>query len=51
MPAKQLVFDAEARRQLKSGIDALANAVRVTLGPREAKQYHRQEMGRSDDHA
>src|SRR5579871_1197582 len=34
MPAKQLVYDAEARRQLKSGIDALANAVKVTMGPR-----------------
>src|SRR5713101_1019821 len=34
MPAKDLVFDAEARRQLKSGIDQLANAVKVTLGPR-----------------
>jgi chaperonin GroEL len=34
MPAKDLVFDAEARRQLKGGIDALANAVKVTLGPR-----------------
>src|SRR6267143_1252915 len=31
MPAKDLIFDAEARRQLKSGIDALANAVKVTL--------------------
>src|SRR6188472_1246779 len=34
MPAKDLIFDAQARRQLKSGIDALANAVKVTLGPR-----------------
>jgi chaperonin GroEL len=34
MPAKDLIFDAEARRQLKAGIDALANAVKVTLGPR-----------------
>jgi chaperonin GroEL len=34
MSAKQLVFDAEARRQLRTGIDALANAVKVTLGPR-----------------
>src|SRR5947208_10491189 len=33
MSAKQLVFDAQARRQLKTGIDALANAVKVTLGP------------------
>src|SRR5215217_8776107 len=34
MPAKDLVFDESARRQLRVGIDALANAVRVTLGPR-----------------
>src|SRR6059058_1615316 len=34
MPGKQLIYDAEARRQLKTGIDALANAVKVTLGPR-----------------
>src|SRR5256884_1986651 len=34
MSAKQLAFDAQARRQLKTGIDALANAVKVTLGPR-----------------
>jgi chaperonin GroEL len=34
MPAKDLIFDADARRQLKSGIDQLANAVKVTLGPR-----------------
>jgi chaperonin GroEL len=32
--AKQLIYDAEARGQLKTGIDALANAVKVTLGPR-----------------
>src|SRR5438270_5848361 len=34
MSAKQLMFDAAARRQLKTGIDALANVVKVTLGPR-----------------
>src|ERR671933_784246 len=34
MPAKDISFDQEARRALKSGIDALANAVKVTLGPR-----------------
>ena len=34
MPAKDLIFDESARRQLKVGIDALANAVKVTLGPR-----------------
>jgi chaperonin GroEL len=34
MPAKQLLFDEDARRSLKAGVDALADAVRVTLGPR-----------------
>src|SRR5258708_19728630 len=34
MSAKQLLYDADARRQLKTGIDALANTVKVTLGPR-----------------
>lgn len=32
--AKQLVFDDEARRQLKVGIDAVAQAVATTLGPK-----------------
>lgn len=32
--AKQIIFDTEAREQLKSGVDALANAVKVTLGPK-----------------
>jgi chaperonin GroEL len=34
MASKQLLFDEEARRRLKDGVDALADAVRVTLGPR-----------------
>lgn len=34
MAAKQLLFDEEARRLLMRGVDALANAVKVTLGPR-----------------
>jgi chaperonin GroEL len=32
--AKQIKFGEEARRSLKKGIDALAEAVKVTLGPR-----------------
>jgi chaperonin GroEL len=32
--AKQLVFSESARRDLKSGVDALADAVKVTLGPK-----------------
>ena len=32
MPAKQLAFAEEARRHLKIGVDAMANAVKTTLG-------------------
>jgi chaperonin GroEL len=32
--AKIITYDAEARDQLKGGIDRLANAVKLTLGPR-----------------
>ena len=32
--AKQVLFDEEARRALSRGVDALANAVKVTLGPK-----------------
>src|SRR5690349_20403293 len=32
--AKQLVFDETARRGLKRGVDRLADAVRVTIGPK-----------------
>jgi chaperonin GroEL len=34
MSARKLLFDVDARDQLRAGIVALANAVRVTLGPR-----------------
>src|SRR6187399_2905386 len=32
--AKQLFFDIEARNRMKRGVDILANAVKVTLGPK-----------------
>ncbi|MDQ7031041.1 MAG: chaperonin GroEL [Ardenticatenia bacterium] len=32
--AKQLVFSEDARRELKRGVDTLANAVKTTLGPK-----------------
>ncbi|MBL7125735.1 MAG: chaperonin GroEL [Dehalococcoidales bacterium] len=32
--AKQIIFDQEARQKLKKGIDVLADAVKVTLGPK-----------------
>src|SRR5919205_2010932 len=34
MPAKQLEYSEEARRALKRGIDALPDAVKITLGPK-----------------
>ncbi|MEN9639047.1 MAG: chaperonin GroEL [Bacteroidota bacterium] len=32
--AKEITFDTSAREKLKAGVDALANAVKVTLGPK-----------------
>ena len=34
MAAKDIVFELEARDALKRGVDQLANAVKVTLGPK-----------------
>ena len=34
MAAKQLIFSEDARRRLKEGMDAVANAVSITLGPK-----------------
>ena len=32
--AKQIAYDEEARRALKKGVDAMTDAIKVTLGPR-----------------
>ena len=32
--AKEIILGYEAREQLKKGVDKLANAVKITLGPR-----------------
>ena len=34
MPAKDVKFDADARARLLRGVDTLAGAVKVTLGPK-----------------
>src|ERR671937_244715 len=34
MPHKELKYDADARKALDAGVDAVANAVKVTLGPK-----------------
>ncbi|HOY32247.1 MAG TPA: chaperonin GroEL [Bacteroidales bacterium] len=32
--AKEIIFDTKAREALKTGVDALSNAVKITLGPK-----------------
>jgi chaperonin GroEL len=34
MPAKQIAYDQEAREKIKKGVEILAAAVKITLGPR-----------------
>ncbi len=34
MSAKEIIFDTKARERLSAGVDKLANAVKVTLGPK-----------------
>src|SRR6187401_2391448 len=34
MGAKDIIFDEKARNRVMAGVDTLANAVKVTLGPR-----------------
>jgi chaperonin GroEL len=34
MPAKEIKYDMEAREKIMKGVDTLANAVKVTLGPK-----------------
>ena len=34
MAAKEIRFDEDARRELQRGVDNLADAVKITLGPR-----------------
>ena len=36
MASKEIKFSEEARRALERGVDTLANAVKVTLGPKGA---------------
>jgi chaperonin GroEL len=45
MPAKQLVFHDSARDHIRRGVDALADAVRVTLGPRGRTVILEREFG------
>jgi chaperonin GroEL (HSP60 family) len=39
MAAKEVKFGAEARTKMLEGVDILANAVKVTLGPKAAMWF------------
>ncbi len=41
MAAKELHFNVDARAALKRGVDQLAEAVKVTLGPKERSPQRR----------
>ena len=44
--SKQLFFDIEARNKMKKGVDTLANAVKVTLGPKGRNVVLEKKFGR-----
>ena len=43
--AKEILFNIDARDQLKKGIDTLANAVKVTLGPKDRNVIIEKKFG------
>ena len=45
MAGKKILFGAEARQKLAAGVDALANAVKVTLGPRGRNVAYEKKFG------
>jgi chaperonin GroEL len=46
--AKEVIFGEEARRRMKVGIDKLADAVRITLGPRGRNVILEKKFGSPD---
>ncbi len=47
MAAKDVKFGADAREKLLRGVEILADAVSVTLGPKGRNVVHRQELRRA----
>jgi chaperonin GroEL len=45
MAGKKILFGVEARQKLANGVDALANAVKVTLGPRGRNVAYEKKFG------
>ena len=50
MPHKELKFSEDARRSLERGVDILADAVKVTLGPKGRYVVLDKKLRRADDH-
>ena len=48
--AKMISFDEEARKSLEAGMNQLADAVRVTLGPKGRNVVLDKKMGCSHHH-
>lgn len=49
MTAKQLLFREDAREKIRRGVDTLADAVKVTLGPRGRTVIIDSEYGAAAD--
>ena len=50
MAAKDVKFSRDARERIMRGVDILADAVKVTLGPQGPQRRHRQELRRTAHH-
>jgi len=42
--AKEITYGDRSRQAILRGVNGLANAVKVTLGPKGRKRHHRQEL-------
>ena len=47
--SKNIEFNTDARDGLKKGVDALSNAVKVTLGPKGRNQTHQTHQAQKAD--
>ncbi len=47
---KEIRYEEDARSKLLAGVDGLANAVRVTLGPRGRNVLLEKSWGLANDH-
>ena len=50
MAAKEVKFSTDARARMLRGVDILADAVKVTLGPKGRNVVIEKELRRSPDH-